>query len=115
MFVPFVISPASHPSEHTMSPVATNGNDRTQQAILQKTKIEDEKHAVRERARKTHHPFPKPPTFDDKLEERAYLKFRLAQAFRIFGNLGYDEGVARHITVRVRAQCFRTFAFCSDS
>lgn len=104
MFVPFVISPASHPSEHTMSPVATNGNDRTQQAILQKTKIDDEKHAVRERARKTHDPFPKPPTFVDKLEERAYLKFRLAQAFRIFGNLGYDEGVAGHITVRV-CQC----------
>lgn len=101
MLVPLVISAASHPSEHTMSPVATNGNDRTQQAILQKTKIEDEKHAVRERARKTHDPFPRPPTFVDKLEERAYLKFRLAQAFRIFGNLGYDEGVAGHITVRV--------------
>lgn len=85
-----------------MSPVATNGNDRTQPAILQKTKIiDDEKRVVRERARKTHDPFPKPPTFDDKLEERAYLKFRLAQAFRIFGNLGYDEGVAGHITVRV--------------
>lgn len=87
-----------------MSPVATNGNDSSQQAILQKTKTEDEKHVVRERARKTHDPFPKPPTFVDKLEERAYLKFRLAQAFRIFGNLGYDEGVAGHITVRVR-QC----------
>ena len=45
--------------------------------------------------------FPRPPQFDDKLEERAYLKFRLAQAFRIFGKLGYDEGVAGHITVRV--------------
>lgn len=88
-----------------MSPVATNENDMTQQAILQKTKIiDDKKRAVRERARQTHDPFPKPPTFVDKLEERAYLKFRLAQAFRIFGNLGYDEGVAGHITVRVR-QC----------
>lgn len=46
--------------------------------------------------------FPKSPVFEDKLEERAYLKFRLAQAFRIFGKLGYDEGVAGHITVRVR-------------
>lgn len=34
---------------------------------------------------KSQTPFPKPPKFTDKLEERAYLKFRLAQAFRIFG------------------------------
>lgn len=45
--------------------------------------------------------FPRPPTFDDKLEERAYLKGRLAAAFRIFAKLGYDEGVAGHITLRV--------------
>ena len=30
---------------------------------------------------------PTPPKFDDKLEERELLKFRLAQAFRIFGML----------------------------
>ena len=29
--------------------------------------------------------FPAPPTFLSKVEEREYLKFRLAQAFRIFG------------------------------
>jgi len=29
--------------------------------------------------------FPVPPTFTSKIEERDYLKFRLAQAFRIFG------------------------------
>ena len=29
--------------------------------------------------------FPTPPTFSTKIEEREYLKFRLAQAFRIFG------------------------------
>ena len=45
--------------------------------------------------------FPKPPKFTDKMKEREYLKFRLAQAFRIFGSLGYDEGVAGHITARV--------------
>jgi hypothetical protein len=28
---------------------------------------------------------PRPPTFSTKLEERDWLKFRLAQAFRIFG------------------------------
>ena len=45
--------------------------------------------------------FPQPPKFEDKLEEREYLKGRLAAAFRIFGQMGFDEGVAGHITVRV--------------
>lgn len=44
--------------------------------------------------------FPRPPTFQDPLEERDYLKGRLAAAFRIFGKYGFDEGVAGHITVR---------------
>nr|POE63123.1 meiotically up-regulated gene 14 protein [Quercus suber] len=44
--------------------------------------------------------FPKPPAFDDKFQEREYLKGRLAAAFRIFGQSGFDEGVAGHITVR---------------
>lgn len=45
---------------------------------------------------------PKPPKFDDPYKERAYLKGRLAAAFRIFGKYGFDEGVAGHITLRVR-------------
>ncbi|KAJ7732934.1 class II aldolase/adducin domain-containing protein [Mycena maculata] len=51
---------------------------------------------------------PTPPVFTSKLEEREFLKFRLAQALRIFGNRGYDEGVAGHITVRdpIRPDCF---------
>ncbi|KAJ7062179.1 class II aldolase/adducin domain-containing protein [Mycena amicta] len=51
---------------------------------------------------------PGPPTFATKEEEREYIKFRLAQALRIFGNRGYDEGVAGHITVRdpIRSDCF---------
>jgi len=44
--------------------------------------------------------FPQPPKFDDPHKERAYLKGRLAAAFRIFGKYGYDEGVAGHITIR---------------
>ncbi|KAJ5649526.1 class II aldolase/adducin domain protein [Penicillium longicatenatum] len=40
------------------------------------------------------------PVFADKVEEREYLKGRLAAAFRIFGKFGYDEGVAGHITLR---------------
>jgi hypothetical protein len=45
--------------------------------------------------------FPGPPKFDDPYKERAYLKGRLAAAFRIFGKFGFDEGVAGHITLRV--------------
>ena len=44
--------------------------------------------------------FPKSPQCTDKQEERDYLKGRLAAAFRIFGDRGFDEGVAGHITVR---------------
>jgi hypothetical protein len=47
--------------------------------------------------------FPGPPKFDDPYKERAYLKGRLAAAFRIFGKYGFDEGVAGHITLRVRS------------
>jgi len=44
--------------------------------------------------------FPQPPKFEDKYEEREYLKGRLAAAYRIFGQRGFDEGVAGHITIR---------------
>ncbi|MCJ1310635.1 hypothetical protein MMC25_004300 [Agyrium rufum] len=44
--------------------------------------------------------FPLPPKFEDKYEEREYLKGRLAAAFRVFGKYGFDEGVAGHITLR---------------
>lgn len=52
--------------------------------------------------------FTRPPKFDDKYEEREYLKGRLAAAFRIFGKYGFDEGVAGHITLRdpVEPDCF---------
>lgn len=46
--------------------------------------------------------FPSPRKFDDKYKEREYLKGRLILAYRIFAKLGYDEGVAGHITLRVR-------------
>jgi ribulose-5-phosphate 4-epimerase/fuculose-1-phosphate aldolase len=44
--------------------------------------------------------FPTPPTFDDPEEERQHRKARLAGALRIFGRLGFSEGVAGHITAR---------------
>lgn len=49
--------------------------------------------------------FPGPPKFDDPYKERAYLKGRLAAAFRVFGKFGFDEGVAGHITLRVHTEC----------
>jgi len=41
-----------------------------------------------------------PPTFDSLDEERAHRKAKLAGALRVFGRLGFGEGVAGHITVR---------------
>ena len=43
---------------------------------------------------------PTPPTFDNHADTRRHRKRQLAVAFRIFGQLGYDEGVAGHITAR---------------
>lgn len=44
--------------------------------------------------------FPSPPKYDTLEEEREGRKARLALAFRIFGQLGFDEGVAGHLTYR---------------
>lgn len=44
--------------------------------------------------------FPARPTFSSPEEERQSRKGRLALAFRIFGMLGFDEGVAGHLTYR---------------
>lgn len=46
--------------------------------------------------------FPSPPKleFNNKYEERDYIKGRLAGAYRIFGHYGLNEGLAGHITVR---------------
>ncbi|WP_327294699.1 class II aldolase/adducin family protein [Streptomyces sp. NBC_01197] len=41
-----------------------------------------------------------PPTFDSVAEERLHRKQELAAAFRLFGMLGFSEGVAGHITAR---------------
>jgi ribulose-5-phosphate 4-epimerase/fuculose-1-phosphate aldolase len=41
-----------------------------------------------------------PPTFDSVEDERLHRKQKLAGALRIFGRVGFGEGVAGHITVR---------------
>jgi ribulose-5-phosphate 4-epimerase/fuculose-1-phosphate aldolase len=43
---------------------------------------------------------PMPPSFDTVEEERLHRKQELALAFRLFGKLGFGEGVAGHITAR---------------
>ena len=43
---------------------------------------------------------PLPEPFASVEEERAHRKAKLAGALRIFGRLGFGEGVAGHITVR---------------
>ncbi|GHE39183.1 class II aldolase/adducin family protein [Streptomyces vinaceus] len=43
---------------------------------------------------------PLPPVFTDPAQEREHRKQRLAGACRVFGRLGFSEGVAGHITVR---------------
>ena len=40
------------------------------------------------------------PSFDNVEDERRHRKQRLAAAFRLFGQFGFDEGVAGHITAR---------------
>ncbi len=42
----------------------------------------------------------RPPTFSSVDNERQHRKQRLAAAFRIFSRLGYDEGIAGHISAR---------------
>ena len=44
--------------------------------------------------------FPSQETFDTVEEERTHRKAKLAGALRVFGRLGFGEGVAGHITVR---------------
>jgi len=81
-----------------MAPVSASPNGEPKNTASEEEQV---KRAVRGA-------FPRPPVFEDKEEERQWLKFRLAQAYRIFANLGYDEGIAGHITVRdnIRLDCF---------
>ncbi|MCX4669331.1 class II aldolase/adducin family protein [Streptomyces sp. NBC_01381] len=44
--------------------------------------------------------FAMPPVHDSMADERRYRKERLAGALRLFGRLGYEDGVSGHITAR---------------
>ncbi|MEO5678318.1 MAG: class II aldolase/adducin family protein [Acidimicrobiales bacterium] len=43
---------------------------------------------------------PTPPRFATVEEERLHRKQRMAAAFRLFSKMGFDEGVAGHVTAR---------------
>jgi ribulose-5-phosphate 4-epimerase/fuculose-1-phosphate aldolase len=43
---------------------------------------------------------PKPPVFERVEDERLHRQQRLAGAFRLFGRMGFSEGIAGHITAR---------------
>ena len=43
---------------------------------------------------------PLPPTFATVEEERQHRKERMAATFRLFSKMGFDEGVAGHVTAR---------------
>lgn len=44
--------------------------------------------------------FAMPPVHDSSADERRHRKERLAGALRLFGRLGYEDGVSGHITAR---------------
>ncbi|MFJ2767386.1 class II aldolase/adducin family protein [Streptomyces sp. NPDC087300] len=52
--------------------------------------------------------FAMPPVHDSVTDERRHRKERLAGALRLFGRLGYEDGVSGHITARdpEYADCF---------
>jgi ribulose-5-phosphate 4-epimerase/fuculose-1-phosphate aldolase len=43
---------------------------------------------------------PSPPIFTNLQDERLHRKQRLAAGFRLFSKMGFDEGIAGHITAR---------------
>jgi hypothetical protein len=85
---------ATHEFVDTGASEPTNGHDEPGKPPLEPglTKKQAEIPALK---------IPAAPTFMDKYQEREYQKGRLALAFRIFAKLGFDEGVAGHITLRV--------------
>ncbi|KAH7317562.1 class II aldolase/adducin domain protein [Rhexocercosporidium sp. MPI-PUGE-AT-0058] len=91
-----------------MSPTATLGDDPVASdcSISQSNPVATQKQSQKEYT--SGHPSlayvdeeaEEPPKLSDPYEERAYLKHRLAIAFRVFAQFGLAEGVAGHITVR---------------
>ena len=98
------------PPTATMTETATESQPQTNGHTVNGTQQEPQTHVplepglpedkAQEKAKVEMPEIPAPRKFNDKYEERHYLKGRLAAAFRIFGKHGFDEGVAGHITLR---------------
>jgi len=43
---------------------------------------------------------PLPPSFDTVEDERQHRKHKMAATFRLFSRMGFDEGIAGHVTAR---------------
>jgi ribulose-5-phosphate 4-epimerase/fuculose-1-phosphate aldolase len=72
----------------------------TQSTATQSTATQSTVTDVAASAARNNIEIPMPPTWATLAEERQHRKQRLAAAFRLFGKLGFDEGVAGHITAR---------------
>jgi len=46
------------------------------------------------------HDIPEPPSFATATEERQHRKERMAATFRLFSQMGFEEGIAGHVTAR---------------
>ncbi|KAI9642105.1 hypothetical protein NHQ30_008906 [Ciborinia camelliae] len=92
------------PSANTNDPIETGAaipsNTHSEvSAVMHEPEISKEQTHAQRPAHGLNLPFFRAP-YEDKYAEREYQKGRLALAFRIFAKLGYDEGVAGHITLR---------------
>jgi len=79
----------------TGAAVPSNGNSEVA-AVMHEPGLSKEQAQAKAHGSKI--PFRTP--LEDKYAEREYQKGRLVLAFRIFAKLGYDEGIAGHITLR---------------
>lgn len=90
-------SPTLLPTTITMAPVALSDPAATAAPTVTKASSDFDPGHVQVGAKSMN--FPAPPTFQDPMEERRFKLERLAGAFRIFGKLGYDEGVSTALSV----------------
>lgn len=75
-----------------MAPIAVDDPSTTLPPVIAKPSATFDPGHVQVEAKSMN--FPSPPTYTDPKEERRVKLERLAGAFRIFGKMGYDEGVS---------------------
>lgn len=83
-----------HTAFTTLTSMAPPEATGTITATMPEAKVQQSTQAGGAETAKVKMQMPAMPKFEDKMEEREYLKGRLAAAFRIFGKYGYDEGTS---------------------